>query len=248
MYPHIYIVLPTYIVLAFAGGLAATAYTYWQIERFQVKFVDFIKLLLICAVCGFIGGKILFIVTQIPQLLLHFSIQNLLTLMINSGIVFYGGLFGVLFGVRLFAKIRHYDTTNIFRMVVPAMPLFHGFGRIGCLMAGCCYGKELSSPIILMESVQLNRVPTQLFEVVFEFMLFVVLLIVRRKNSNRNLLRIYLLAYAFFRFINEFFRGDEIRGIFFGLSTAQWISIAIVVYYAVMQIKTVYATSKSIKK
>ena len=78
----------------------------------------------------------------------------------------------------------------------------------------------------------MNRVPTQLIESVSEFSLFIILLIIERKKNDTDLLRIYLVAYAVIRFINEFFRGDEIRGVFLGLSTSQWISLMILVYYA----------------
>ena len=70
-------------------------------------------------------------------------------------------------------------------------------------------------------------------ESAFEFILFGTLVWVRKRSAEADLLRIYLTAYAIFRFANEFLRGDEIRGIFFGLSTAQWISMAIIITYAV---------------
>ena len=73
--------------------------------------------------------------------------------------------------------------------------------------------------------------PVQLTEAVIEFALFIVLVILGIKLEKKSLvLPIYLIAYPVCRFILEFYRGDEIRGIFEGLSTSQWISLLLVVY------------------
>jgi len=236
MYPYFYIALPSYAVLAFVGGLLALLFTYFRIDKFGVLFTDYIKILIVCIVGLFIGGKALFIITQIPGLIMNFSVGNMLHIITHSGIVFYGGLFGVLLALKIYVKFSQYEEPAVYRMIAPAIPLFHGFGRIGCLFAGCCYGKELSEPVNLFNAVHVNRIPTQLFEAIFEFAIFAVIVIVGRKRKELDLLKIYLLSYAAFRFANEFFRGDEVRGIFL-LSTSQWISVAIAAYYAIKWLK-----------
>ena len=75
-----------------------------------------------------------------------------------------------------------YNLTHIYNMIAPAIPLFHGFGRIGCLFAGCCYGIELKQPIVFMNVVRINRVPTQLLEALFEFLLCGVILMLEKKE------------------------------------------------------------------
>lgn len=122
-------------------------------------------------------------------------------------------------------------------MAVPAIPLFHCFGRIGCFLAGCCYGKVLSSPVVFAGILEFRRIPVQLFEALFEIVLFAVLLLVGRKKMGSHLLGVYLTTYAVFRFINEFFRGDEVRGSYFGCSTAQWISMGILLYYVLKAVR-----------
>lgn len=239
--------LPSYAVLAFAGGLFAVLFTYFRIDKFGVLFTDYVKILVICIAGGFLGGKGLFIITQIPLLIMNFSINNMFHLITHSGIVFYGGLFGVLIALKIYIKFSQYEDSTIYRMITPAIPLFHGFGRIGCLFAGCCYGKELSEPINLFNALYINRIPTQLFEVIFEFILFAAILVIGKKHKEMDLLKIYLISYAVFRFVNEFFRGDEIRGIFL-LSTSQWVSVAILAYYAIKWlIKAKTAVSKNIQ-
>lgn len=69
-------------------------------------------------------------------------------------------------------------------------------------------------------------------------MLFAVLLFCEKKQSKTDTLQIYLVTYAIFRFCIEFFRGDAIRGFFLGFSTAQWVSLAIIICYVYRHFKT----------
>jgi phosphatidylglycerol:prolipoprotein diacylglycerol transferase len=232
MFPYFYFTLPSYMVLAFIGGFFALVYTYFRIDKFNVLFTDLIKIFIVAVVGGYAGGMALYIVTQLPPLIMNFSAATLIYLVTHSGIVFYGGLFGVLLAIKLYVRRSSYKEAVIYRLIAPAIPLFHGFGRIGCFLAGCCYGKELGTSYELFGAVHIERIPVQLIEAVFEFILFFVIRLVGKNNQNWNLLKIYLLTYAVFRFLIEFLRGDEARGIFL-LSTSQWVSMAIVTFYAV---------------
>lgn len=237
MYPYIHIVLPSYAVLAFIGAFLVLVFLYFRIEKYEMEFIDFIKGFIYSAVCVFLGSKVLFIITQIPQLITDFSLQNVLNIVIHSGFVYYGGLLGMLCGIHIYVSHHsQYNLKSIHNMIAPAIPLFHAFGRIGCFMAGCCYGKELVNPIVIGNYIQINRVPTQLIEVLFEIVIFFILLVLGRNNST-NLLKIQLLSYAVFRFLIEFYRGDEGRGIWFGISTSQWISLFIIIYYVIQTLR-----------
>lgn len=190
-----------------------------------------------CIIGGIVGSKVLFAITQIPWLIENFSVRNLLLLIPQSGFVFYGGLFGVIFTLMIFTRKDMDLRKRIFRLSVPAMPLFHAFGRIGCFLSGCCYGKNLSSAIAV-GPIELTQIPVQLIEALAEFILFIIIIIIDKKRTDVDLLRIYLVSYAIIRFADEFLRGDEVRGIYFGLSTAQWISIIILVVYVFKFIRT----------
>jgi len=205
------------------------------INRAERKGVSFWHFLILCAVVitGMaLGSRVLHFITMLPELNADFTVPKFLNLILNGGFVFYGGLFGVLIALKIYAKRSKYDEKIIFPIIIPAIPLFHSFGRIGCLFAGCCYGKLLESPIILFNGVYIDRIPTQASEAVFELIIFFLLFEIEKKRHDCDLLKIYLLAYAVFRFVLEFFRGDEIRGIFL-LSTSQWISAAIIMYYLI---------------
>lgn len=231
MYPYIHFILPSYSILAFLGSFLALLLVYWRIQRFKVDFRDFLILLALCSIGGMFGSKILFIITRIPWLFQNFSLLNLANLIFHSGYVFYGGLFGVLLTIKLYSKrTAKYTTQKLFLLIAPAIPLFHCFGRIGCWLAGCCFGFAFTKPFVL-NGLSFARFPVQLLESLFEAFLFISLLVLEKRHSNYSLLKIYLISYAVFRFMIEFFRGDEIRGIFFRLSTSQWISLIILLHY-----------------
>lgn len=129
------------------------------------------------------------------------------------------------------ANIDYKGQFNTLVLVAPCcITLAHAFGRIGCLMAGCCHGKFSETPVsgyIYMDGGNGlgYYIPTQLYEAIFLFILFAVLSYLYFKRSN-IIMQVYLAAYAVFRFIIEFFRGDEIRGQFLGIYFSQWQSFA----------------------
>ncbi|MDE6406292.1 MAG: prolipoprotein diacylglyceryl transferase [Lachnospiraceae bacterium] len=230
MCPYIYITLPSYGVMAFIGAFAVLMVIYFRLDKYQVPFDVFLKYFFASVIGGFLGSKLLFAITQIPELIADFSVENLLLLIPQSGFVFYGGLFGVLCTIRIGTKENRCLRQRIYRMIAPAIPLFHGFGRIGCMLAGCCYGRKLQTTVLLFGIFELKRIPVQMIESVYEFFLCVVIF-AAEKNKKMDGLKLYLTAYGIFRFVIEFFRGDAVRGIFLGMSTAQWISLFILGYY-----------------
>ena len=112
-----------------------------------------------------------------------------------------------------FLKWISYDDL---KYIVPGIALGHGVGRVGCFLAGCCYGH-------LMENG--HRFPIQLVE---SSLLIALGVYLWRNIHKKNLVWIYLLSYSVIRLIIEFGRFDEIRGLYFmNISTSQVISIAI---------------------
>ena len=183
-----------------------------------------------------IGGKLCYLLVMLPQILRDiaagYPFSWFFERYLTSGMVFYGGLFGAILFSFLTAKYLGVSFRALYPLLVPSLTIVAGFGRIGCFLTGCCYGVETTGPIYVVfhHSIHApNEVPlfpTQLFEAGFDFFLFFLLRSLSRTRHWDKLLSLYLFLYAVFRFILEFFRGDEIRGRFF-LSTSQWISIAI---------------------
>ena len=109
MSPYIFLALPSYSVMAFVGGFVALLYVYFRIEVFGMQFEAYIKLLLVCVAGAYIGGHLLFIVTQMQSLVVNFSQGTIAHLLTHLSIVFYGGLLGTLYALKLYARHSKYD-------------------------------------------------------------------------------------------------------------------------------------------
>ncbi|OQP38626.1 hypothetical protein A4H97_18045 [Niastella yeongjuensis] len=153
------------------------------------------------------------------------------------GLTFFGGLISglsiLMISLKLF-KLPLLETLNILSL---PFCIGHFFGRLGCFMAGCCYGSPTNGVFGVVfprgslpydhfhELIKIH--PTQLYESFFVLALFVFLL----QTKYRNPFYGYLISYAIFRFLVEFLRSDN-RGIIFNqhtLSPSQMISLLTVI-------------------
>lgn len=159
----------------------------------------------------------------------------------NTGIVFYGGLIGLLVSYGIMARTSKQDIC-IMDVLAVCIPLFHSIARVGCFFGGCCFGRESHSPLAILytttvfnEVITAYRLPTQLIEAAFNLILFLYLLHLLRSEEwkSKNILRRYLLIYSVGRFMIEFLRGDLVRGVINGISFSQVISVLIWIYLLV---------------
>ena len=209
--------------------------------------VDDTILLLLCIVCGIlIGGHLLYGVTRYTEIAEAFrrigseSFSDFVKRILNAfgGSVFYGGMFGTLLAAVLFTRFsKSYQRGQAADLLSFGFPLFHVFGRIGCFFGGCCYGIECPFGFTVKENhfnpsiVGVSRFPVQLLESFCNLLIFLFLYaLFRKKKFPGKLIYVYLPVYAAVRFCLEFLRGDLIRGLFFGLSTSQWISLGILAF------------------
>lgn len=185
-------------------------------------------LAMIGVVSGFLGAKILFIIVEIKKIINDPSIL----LKIGEGFVVYGGIIGGALGVFFYCKYRKWNILEILDLAVPSLAIGQGFGRIGCFLAGCCYGIETNSflgvefPIDSLAPSGVHLHPTQLYSSVFDFALCIILLIYSKRNRDKGtVFALYIIIYSIGRFAVEFLRNDP-RGNVGILSTSQFISIA----------------------
>jgi len=165
----------------------------------------------------------------------------------RSGGVFYGGLIAGV-GAALWYIRRHglplWTTADVF---APGIALGHVVGRLGCLLAGCCFGRPTSLPwaITFHSPAAAANVgtplgvplhPTQLYEAGAEAAILIVLLAVERRGQGfpGRTFWSYMLLYGVSRFIIEFYRGDSRGMVLDALSTSQSISLVLVPLAIVM--------------
>lgn len=176
---------------------------------------------------SWLGAKALFLVTSSE--LMFDQYLNSSNFWLGGGFVFYGGLIFGLFFLFLFSIVFKLFSLKKLYFFLPGLAFGHGVGRVGCFLAGCCYGTvcELPWAVHLHDH---SRHPVQLYEAFSLFLLgFVILKMMKLKFSAASIVRTYLSAYAVLRFSLEFFRGDKIRGVFEYGTTSQYISLAILV-------------------
>lgn len=178
---------------------------------------------------GLIGGKTLYYITTIREILA----DPALLLDVSNGFVIYGALIGGVVGVVLYCRRQHLNVFSYFDLAVPSVALAQGFGRIGCLLAGCCYGCRTEGPLAIVfhtSSYAPNGIPlfpTQLVSSILNFLHFAILLVFAKKykKAEGQVAGLFFILYSAGRFALEFFRGDLERGSVGVLSTSQFISI-----------------------
>jgi prolipoprotein diacylglyceryl transferase len=205
----------------------------------------------IIAVLGGVIGARIFYVIQFHQ---QFTSDPLKVFRIDQGgLVFYGGFLLVLVILWLYAKWKKLSIARIFDLYAPAMALGHAFGRIGCFLQGCCFGrpaehggvvfpsgsapslrfpdllhpKILDSGKILICSQPLY--PVQLYEAGANLLLAVLLLLLfKRVKKVGQIAAAYFIGYGLIRFGLEFLRGDHTDFIL-GMTPSQFIGVVIMV-------------------
>lgn len=190
-------------------------------------------------IAALVGAKLMLIAVDWE----YFRAQprELLSL-VRAGGVFYGGLIAAvavgLWLVRRY-KLPPWSTADL---MAPGIALGHVVGRLGCLMAGCCYGRptDVAWAITFTDPLAATNVgtplgiplhPTQLYDAGAELVILGLLLVTERKGrpfAGRTFW-MYMLLYGVSRFVIEFYRGDANRGtVLAGLSTSQFVSLLLV--------------------
>lgn len=222
-------------------GIAAFFATYYviverkeKVDRFHSNRFLFISVLGVCVL-----GISAFIFNSI----FHSIEQKKLVI---GGITWLGGVVGLVpflvFCVHKFLPKAKGSAMEWVSLLIPGIVLGHAFGRFGCFFAGCCYGKVTDSIFGISfpegshaalqypgpDGRSLPVLPTQLFEACFELTLFIVMVSLYRWLKKYNT-ETYLISYGVFRFILEFFRGDDRGSTGFFLSPAQFICVIVIV-------------------
>jgi phosphatidylglycerol:prolipoprotein diacylglycerol transferase len=214
--------------------------------RIGINPEDLSNLVIWIFVGGVAGAKILFVIN-------HWNGEQPLKELIlqRSGMVFHGALIGTSIAIWIFTRTKNMPLWATFDSLAPSFALGHAFGRIGCFMTGCCYGKVCSLPWAvqfpegslafskhdsfgLIESTashSLHIHPTQIYECLLNFALYGALAwLFRKRKFDGQVFTAYLLGYAILRFGMEFLRDDGRGRMWFdSLTSGQGISILLLI-------------------
>ncbi|MEM9071233.1 MAG: prolipoprotein diacylglyceryl transferase family protein [Myxococcota bacterium] len=155
----------------------------------------------------------------------------------QPGLVFYGGPLGGGLALYLACRGLGLPFRTLIDVAVHAVPAGHAIGRLGCFFGGCCYGSywegpwaiRYTHPIAPASVPPIFRHPTPLYESALLMAFAWTLLLWRPKHvGTGHRAGVYLVGYASIRTVTELFRGDVVRGVYFGMiSTSQLISLVL---------------------
>lgn len=185
---------------------------------------------------GFIGARAFHIIFEFPEFYTNHPSE--IFQFWKGGFVFYGGLLGGLISGCVFLKRKHQALTPWFDHTAPVVALGYAIGRIGCLLAGCCYGKECDLPWAISFSsgaeapANLLLHPTQIYSFLIELLIFIILLKIQAtawiKNQTGRLFSLWLILHGLGRALVESYRGDYRGNEYMGLSLSTYLSLAVV--------------------
>ena len=262
MYPYeIIFGMDLYAILMSVGVIVCMLFIRLQADwrGLRAKLQNLILFNTIAAVVLGYGFAVLF------QAFYNYLAKGSFEIVRNTGATFYGGLIGgtamfiiIYFVAGHFLYRDGYHTQN-FRTVSDLAPaaitVAHGFGRLGCLMAGCCHGACTDAWYGIYMDIQSDNttemvkvVPVQLYEAIFLLSLSAVTFIMFWKNK-KYVLPVYMVTYGIWRFVAEYLRADD-RGatIVDFWSPSQLISVLLITGGIVLLVIELYVDRKKQKE
>jgi phosphatidylglycerol:prolipoprotein diacylglycerol transferase len=135
----------------------------------------------------------------------------------------------------LYTRRHRIALWNLADVLAPSVALGHAFGRVGCLMNGCCFGRACDLPWAIHfpadhETHGADVHPTQIYEAGLDFALYAALAwLFRRRRFEGQVFATYLISYAMVRSVVELFRGDYPRYVLGFITPAHWVSLGLLV-------------------
>ena len=243
MYPKVFdlgpITIHTYGLMLAAAFIAGIWVTSRNARKKGIDPDSIWNMGLVVIFSALVGAKILLLITDYGYYSQNFrEIFSLSTL--RSGGVYYGGLLLAMVAALWYLRKKRLPAWTIADLAAPGIALGQALGRLGCLSAGCCYGKPTNLPwgITFTSQYAHENVgvplniplhPTQIYESLGTFCLFLFLMWrLSRKHFTGQILLEYLMLYAPLRFVIEFYRYDDRGFVLHGLlSTSQFIAVLI---------------------
>jgi phosphatidylglycerol:prolipoprotein diacylglycerol transferase len=243
--------LPSYGFSIMIGFLLCLWLVRRRGRRFDLPGPDLLDLSVFLLFAGVVGARLFYVIEFWDE---YFKGHPLRIIRLDQGgLVFFGGLLGALPVLLLFIHFRKLPALRTLDVLVGVVPLGHAFGRLGCFLNGCCFGRVTGLPWavrfprieegndVVGSPAYLHQVvtgeasltdthscpvhPTQLYAVVYLLLAFLVLTWMLRRRSRPGVVASsYLLLYAPFRFLNEHLRADT-PPVLLGMSVAQIIAI-----------------------
>ena len=154
------------------------------------------------------------------------------------GLSSYGAIIGILILLIIFAKQYKKNFKDLINNILPAIPLMYGISKIGCFLAGCCYGIKYNGPLSITYKYSLSApknislLPIQIIETITFILIY--LYISKKKKENKNIIGITLLLCGLSKFLLDYLRMNHIDKI---LTVNQIVSIPFIIIGLILYFK-----------
>lgn len=213
------------------GFFFAISWGIRRAARYQVSGELISNMSWIIVIGGIVGGRATYLAVE-ESLDALFSLKFFEVW--QGGMVFYGGFIFAVLGCWAYSRKHKVPFLTVADILAAPIALGHALGRVGCLMAGCCYGKHCDLPWAIefhnplgLAPLHVRLHPTQIYEFLGNLLIMGILLLCERRAKFRGqVFAIYLVLYAIMRSAIEVYRGDIERGFitFGGLYENEWLS------------------------
>ena len=251
MHPILAKIGPLYIysygLMVAIGFAAATLLAYSKAGEFGIDKEKVIDFGIVILLGGIMGARALYVVLN-PQ----YYVKNPLEILnlTRGGLVWYGAFLFGLIAAAWFVRVNKINFWAMGDLFAPYIALAQAFGRIGCLLNGCCYGSQAPHGFILsviFPNESILRHPTQIYSSIVSLLIFIVLRSRQEKSHyNGQIFLSYIILYSTARFFLEFLRGDNPKD-YFGFTISQTISVAIFIVCMIIFIQRLLKWKSSSK-
>jgi len=210
-------------------------YLRWRARKYQFPVIKTLDLGIIVTIFGFIGARLFHVFYEYPS---YYQKNPLAIFKIwEGGYVFLGGLIaGILSGLILI-QWRKEKPLRYLDLFAPVIALGYSIGRLACFFQGCCYGKPTTSIFglhfinLIHTGESFARFPTQLFASIGEFIVYLILISLEKKESIRKIkgqiFFYWMIGHGINRMFMEIYRDDPRGPLWLGMGISFWIAFAV---------------------
>lgn len=249
--------LPSYGIIFAIGALIAWWWFIARARTLELPQEPVFNLAFYTLLAGLFGAKLTLIVLDFPYYLAHPA--EILGTIRSAGVLMGGVLAGAVTFI-FYARKHGLPILVLADAIVAPLSLAQGIGRLGCFAAGCCFGVPSGAWCAIPFTSEaaheqtgvalgIPLLPVQLFEFGFDVALALFLTVMwrRRPRPAGTVAWLYFVVYGLGRGAIELWRGDAVRGLWFGgaVSTSQLFSVVSIVVGAFLLIRDRVGTART---
>lgn len=223
--------IPLYGILVVTGILSGLYIMYKNVKTLNYKKEENYGLILYILLGTLFGAKYFTLLTNFNKFKDNIDFKKI-------GLSSYGAIIGILILLIIFAKQYKKNFKDLINNILPAIPLMYGISKIGCFLAGCCYGIKYNGPLSITYKYSLSApknislLPIQIIETITFILIY--LYISKKKKENKNIIGITLLLCGLSKFLLDYLRMNHIDKI---LTVNQIVSIPFIIIGLILYFK-----------